>query len=102
MIDVDRCRSPGVDDVGRSTNGSIAARPIGASLGLFFQPSSAVSAPDEQLVALANHRHQHPQSPIKGLHFFPFGGLKRTSEWLAKLADGQFEFTSDGGLNVAS
>ena len=28
------------------------------------------------------------------------GGLKRTTEWLAKLADGQFEFTADGGLNV--
>jgi len=81
---------------------------VGPSLQAFSKHATqlskllTVSAPDEQLVALANHRHQHPQSPIKGLHFFPFGGLKRTSEWLAKLADGQFEFTSDGGLNVAS
>jgi len=79
---------------------------VGPSLQAFSKHATqlskllTVSAPDEQLVALANHRRQHPQSPIKGLHFFPFGGLKRTTEWLAKLADGQFEFTADGGLNV--
>jgi methylenetetrahydrofolate reductase (NADPH) len=60
-----------------------------------------VSAPDNQVVDLARHRREHPESPLKGLHFFPFGGLKRTSDWLKKLADGEFEFTSDGaGLEV--
>src|SRR5215471_14606573 len=79
---------------------------VGPSLQAFSKPATqlskllTVSAPDEQLVALANHRRQNPHTPIKGLHFFPFGGLKRTTEWLAKLADGQFEFTADGGLNV--
>jgi len=61
-----------------------------------------VSAPDNQVVDLARHRRQHPETKLKGLHFFPFGGLKRTSDWLKKLADGEFEFTSDGsGLEVA-
>jgi methylenetetrahydrofolate reductase (NADPH) len=79
---------------------------VGPSLQAFSKHATqlskllTVSAPDEQLVTLANHRHQNPQSPIKGLHFFPFGGLKRTTEWLAKLADGQFEFTADGGINI--
>jgi len=82
---------------------------VGPSLQAFSKHATqlskllTVSAPDEQVVALADHRSRNPRSPIKGLHFFPFGGLKRTSDWLAKLASGDFEFTADGkGLNVPS
>ncbi len=82
---------------------------VGPSLQAFSKHASSlsrllvVSAPDEQVVALANYRRENPQTRIKGLHFFPFGGLKRTSDWLAKIADGQFDFTADGtGLTVAS
>ncbi len=82
---------------------------VGPSLTAFskhatqFSKLLTVSAPDEQLVALASYKKQNPHSPITGLHFFPFGGLKRTSDWLKKLADGEFDFTADGaGLNVPS
>ena len=80
---------------------------VGPSLQAFSRHATqlskllTVSAPDEQLVAIANYKTQNPQTKISGLHFFPFGGLKRTTEWLAKLADGQFEFITDGGLNVS-
>ena len=61
-----------------------------------------VSAPDELLVGLADYRQQHPHTRLQGVHFFPFGGLKRTAEWLTKIADGDFEFTSKGsGFDVA-
>ena len=79
---------------------------VGPSLAAFSKHATqlskllTVSAPDEQLVALAKYRSENPQTLISGLHFFPFGGLKRTSDWLKKLADGQFEFTAEGGLNV--
>jgi methylenetetrahydrofolate reductase (NADPH) len=80
---------------------------VGPSLAAFSKHATqlskllTVSAPDNQVVDLARHRREHPESPLKGLHFFPFGGLKRTSDWLKKLADGEFEFTSDGaGLEV--
>ncbi len=79
---------------------------VGPSLQAFSKHATqlskllTVSAPDEQLVALAKYRTGNPQTLIQGLHFFPFGGLKRTADWLRKLADGQFEFTADGGLNV--
>ena len=79
---------------------------VGPSLAAFSKHATqlskllTVSAPDEQLVALAKYRTENPQTLISGLHFFPFGGLKRTSDWLRKLADGQFEFTAEGGLNV--
>jgi methylenetetrahydrofolate reductase (NADPH) len=80
---------------------------VGPSLQAFSKHATqlskllVVSAPDEQLVALAKYRAENPQTRIHGLHFFPFGGLKRTSDWLKRLADGAFEFTADGGLKVA-
>ena len=81
---------------------------VGPSLQAFSKHATqlskllTVSAPDEQLVALAKYKTENPASKITGLHFFPFGGLKRTTDWLKKLADGDFEFTADGGLNVPS
>ena len=59
-----------------------------------------VAAPDEMLVDLARYRQTHPQTLLKGVHFFPFGGLKRTAEWVGKLLDGRFE-VSGNGLTVA-
>src|SRR4029077_15257212 len=61
----------------------------------------AVQTPDELIVGLARHKQSHPESRLKGIHFFPFGGLKRTAEWVNKIIDGQFEVTADGtGLTV--
>lgn len=80
---------------------------VGPSLQAFSKHATqlsrllTVSAPDEQLVALAKYRSEN-QTKIQGLHFFPFGGLKRTTDWLKKLAAGEFEFTADGGLDVPS
>ena len=61
-----------------------------------------VAAPDEMLVGLAEYRARHPETRIRGVHFFPFGGLKRTADWVNRIVAGAFEFTSDGtGLKVA-
>ncbi len=60
-----------------------------------------VSAPEELIVGLAQYRQQQPQTRLRGVHFFPFGGLKRTAEWLAKIAQGAFEITGKGGIEVA-
>jgi len=81
---------------------------VGPSLQAFSRHAGqltkllTVSAPDEQLVALARYKAANPQTKISGLHFFPFGGLKRTADWLKKLAAGEFEFTAEGGLDVRS
>jgi methylenetetrahydrofolate reductase (NADPH) len=79
---------------------------VGPSLQAFSKHATqlskllTVSAPDEQLVTLAKYKAENPQTKITGLHFFPFGGLKRTTDWLKKLAEGNFEFAGDGGLQV--
>ena len=37
-----------------------------------------VQTPDDLLVGLAMHKARHPESLLSGIHFFPFGGLKRS------------------------
>ena len=54
----------------------------------------------EAVVALASHKERTPTSPLTGVHFFPFGGMKKTADWANKLAAGQFEVTADGGIRV--
>jgi len=60
-----------------------------------------VQTPDELLVGLAEYKTKNPSSRICGIHFFPFGGLKRTAEWVNKIIAGQFDVTGDGGIKVA-
>ena len=75
---------------------------VGASLEAFSKRAASftklltVSAPDDTLIALAQYKAKNPQSRITGVHFFPFGGFKRTAAWINKVVDGQFELSSDG------
>jgi hypothetical protein len=40
---------------------------------------------------------------MAGIHFFPFGGLKRTADWANKIVEGQFDLTADqSGITVES
>ena len=79
---------------------------VGASLAAFSKQYASltkllmVSAPDEAIVSLATHTAASPASPLAGVHFFPFGGFKKTADWANKVAGGQFEVTSSGGLRV--
>lgn len=63
----------------------------------------AVTTPDDQLIALTNHKAANPDTLLRGIHFFPFGGLKRTAEWANKIVAGEFDFNKKGdGLEVKS
>jgi methylenetetrahydrofolate reductase (NADPH) len=60
-----------------------------------------VAAPDELIVGLAAYKKRNAQTLMAGIHFFPFGGLKRTADWANKIVEGQFELTADrSGLAV--
>lgn len=79
---------------------------VGASLQAFSKRAASitklltVSAPDDILVGLAGYKERNPNSHISSVHFFPFGGFKKTADWANKVAAGNFEFTNDGGLKV--
>ena len=79
---------------------------VGASLQAFSKRYASltklltVSAPDRSIVALARYKELTPHSRIAGVHFFPFGGFKRTADWANKLVAGNFEIAEDDGLKV--
>ncbi|HET9219442.1 MAG TPA: methylenetetrahydrofolate reductase [Terriglobia bacterium] len=79
---------------------------VGASLQAFSKRAASltklltVNAPDDIIVGLAAHREKHPGSHLSGVHFFPFGGFKKTADWANKVVAGSFEFSNDGGLKV--
>jgi len=79
---------------------------VGASLTAFSKRYASltklltVSAPDDSIVALARYKETTPESHFNALHFFPFGGFKKTADWANKVVAGNFELTDDGGLKV--
>lgn len=42
--------------------------------------------PGEMLSEIADHRSRNPKTLIRQLHFFPFGGVNRTAEWVKNAA----------------
>lgn len=43
--------------------------------------------PDGLVHALARHRQDFPDTLLRGIHLFPFGGLRRSAQWLRRLGD---------------
>jgi methylenetetrahydrofolate reductase (NADPH) len=81
---------------------------VGASLQAFSKRAASltklltVATPDDIIVGLARHKESNPQSPIADVHFFPFGGFKRTAEWANAIVSGGFEVTEDDGLRIVA
>ena len=56
---------------------------------------SAVFYPDKLVTAIAHATLEDPSCRFRCLHFFPFGGLTRTVDWLARIAAGGFDLNDD-------
>jgi methylenetetrahydrofolate reductase (NADPH) len=75
---------------------------VGVSLQAFSKRAASltrlvtVSTPDTTIVGLARYKEHNPKTRLTGVHFFPFGGFKRTAEWANKIAAGDFDVTEDG------
>ncbi len=59
-----------------------------------------VREPGEFVAGLAQAAAADPASMIKGAHFFPLGGLRRTAAWMQAASAGDFELV-DGGRDIA-
>lgn len=60
-----------------------------------------VQVPDRLIVDLAAYKASDPECGIEKLHFYPFGGLAKTAEWVNAVAAGRFAFDARGtGLTV--
>jgi methylenetetrahydrofolate reductase (NADPH) len=81
---------------------------VGNSLQAFSKRAASftklltVSTPDDIIVGLARYKDRVPHSRIAAVHFFPFGGFKRTAEWANAIVAGTSEITADDGLRVAA
>ena len=61
-----------------------------------FVQLATTSHPDDVLLGIAKGVRETPGSLIRGPHFFPFGGLKKTAEWLKAIAARKIELNAEG------
>jgi methylenetetrahydrofolate reductase (NADPH) len=73
---------------------------VGASMRMLTSRTSAMAnllstqAPDEMVTYLARHRAAHPDSRLKKVHFFAFGGVVKTARWANAVLSGRFVLNS--------
>ena len=49
---------------------------------------------------LANYKQSNPHSKLVKLHFYAFGGIKKTSDWLNLISNSSLKIFSTFGLNI--
>jgi len=54
----------------------------------------STQAPDEMVAAIARHRAANPQSRLRKIHFFAFGGVVKTARWANAVVSGRFVLNS--------
>ncbi|NIR59868.1 MAG: metFprotein, partial [Gammaproteobacteria bacterium] len=54
--------------------------------GTVFRLAKVVS-PDREVLELARAAAERPERRIVGVHFYPFGGFRRTAAWARALAE---------------
>jgi methylenetetrahydrofolate reductase (NADPH) len=59
-----------------------------------------VREPGNVVVGLAREAAADPESMLRGAHFFPLGGLRRTAAWMQATSSGAFDVV-DGGHDIA-
>ncbi len=55
---------------------------------------ATLSTPDKLIYDLANYTCSNKSSNLKNIHFYAFGGMKKTSEWLNKLDNSELKYNS--------
>ncbi len=79
---------------------------VGASIRVLTKQAKKVTqllkaqAPDRLIADLARHRLAEPETLVRRLHFYPFGGLKRTASWIGAVRRGNFRLDGRGGFTV--
>lgn len=69
--------------------------------GVLKLATTSVYYPDRTLLGLAESIRRDTDSMIRGVHFFPFGAVSPTADWIRRISAGDFEFDDrDGRLAV--
>ena len=51
--------------------------------------------PDKLIADLADYKEDNPSSKLTKLHFYAFGGIKKTSEWLNNVNNSELEINDN-------
>lgn len=51
--------------------------------------------PDKLIADLADYKNNKPSSKLSKLHFFPFGGINKTSKWLSLISSNSLDISSN-------
>ena len=70
------------------------------TLGSVGNVSHLATSPEQHLVALARSLDAGMSPQLVAPHMFSFGGILNTAQWMRRLADGDFELTSNGEGNL--
>ena len=55
---------------------------------------ASTRTPDKLIADLADYKQENPGSKLTKLHFYAFGGIKKTSEWLRSVRDCELEINN--------
>ncbi len=61
---------------------------------------ASTNAPDKLINNLAEYKAKNDSSKLKRIHFFPFGGIKRTSYWASALINNTISINKNGGIEI--
>ena len=56
---------------------------------------ATLNTPDKLIYDLANYVENDKSTNLKNIHFYAFGGMKKTSEWLNHLNDSELEYNNN-------
>ena len=56
---------------------------------------ATLNTPDKLIYDLANYVETNKSTNLKNIHFYAFGGMKKTSEWLNHLNDSELEYRNN-------
>ena len=56
---------------------------------------ATLNTPDKLIYDLANYVETNKSTNLKNIHFYAFGGMKKTSEWLNHLNDSELEYNDN-------
>ena len=55
---------------------------------------ATLSTPDKLIHDLANHLHTNQSSKLENIHFYAFGGMKKTADWLNQLNNSELIYNN--------
>jgi len=61
---------------------------------------ASTKTPDKLIYDLAYYKNSSNHSTLKKLHFYAFGGIKKTSDWLNLLKKSEFSYNSNNEFDI--